>query len=144
MTDADRQALVARVKANESCRLRLYPDAAGLLTIGWGHCIEIRGISQAIADAINVEDVDLAEADAVQWLGPAYETLDGVRQQVVVELSFSLGLTKLKRFVGVRAALIARDYVTAAARLRSSKWCRDVKAHRCGMLSTMLETGVAQ
>lgn len=150
MTDADRQALAARLRVDEGTgpivngRFMPYPDSLGFQTIGYGRCIEKIGISHAAAEFLLAEDVAEAERTAVQFLGAtAYDALTGVRQQAVCELGFALGIDKLRKFVSLRAALIAGDYAKAAAQLRSSLWCRQVKAGRCGKLSGMLETGVA-
>jgi len=122
----------------EGLRLKLYKDSVGKLTIGIGHCIEDDGITEAMANFILDEDIALHRAQASSL--PMFYSLDPVRQDVLVNMVFNMGLPRVKGFVKMLAALADQDWEEAASEMRDSKWAMQV-GNRAIELAQMIRTG---
>lgn len=122
------------VKKHEGLRLQPYRDTVGKLTIGYGHNLDDRGISQDIADALLDEDMEAAEQDARVLFGLGFDDLSVNRQAVWIELSFQLGYNRLLGFVNALAASRAGDHVKCARELENSKWATQVPKRAAEMI----------
>jgi lysozyme len=69
-----------------------------------------------------------------------FNSLDDVRKDAMIDISFNLGATRLRGFKRALAAMEVADYTTAAKEFLDSKWSRDVKG-RATELCYMIETG---
>ena len=141
MTSADRDALRRQLIAHEGLRLHVYEDSLGIATIGVGRNLKDRGITDAEARYLLDNDInacldDLAAAFA--W----FAVLDPVRQRVLVDLCFNLGISRLKGFRKFLAACDAADWATAARELLDSKYAQQV-GRRAITLAAMLTRGEA-
>lgn len=134
----DRAALRAQIERHEGLRLHPYADGVGKLTIGYGRNLTTLGISRE--EAAQLLDHDLAACDDVFTMWPWLADLDPVRQQVVLDMRFQLGLAGLAAFHEFLAALEARDFTGAAAQMMRSHWAQQVP-HRAQELATMMESG---
>lgn len=134
MTPAD--IALPRVKAAEGYRPDPYTDTLGNLTTGYG-CL-LRGWSEPFASAVCSLQIANAEADCdgQSW----YVGADVVRQSVLVELVFNMGVAKLLTFTHMIAALNAQDWSTAADELQNSVWFHQVGT-RGPKLVTLLRNG---
>lgn len=135
----DRELLRRQLVKHEGLRLRVYTDTAGKLTIGIGHNLTDRGISLAIANALYNEDV---QTHWTELLGayPLVADLDDVRQRVLINMAFNLGLSALKQFRQMWAAIRARDWPRAATAMLNSRWSEQVGT-RATELAEMMRTG---
>ncbi len=115
-----------------------YEDSVGLLTIGIGRNLEGRGLSEEEVDFLYENDCKLVE-DQVNQLD-FYAELDPVRQMVVFDMVFNMGITRFKGFVRTIEALRAKNYQAAAAEMRDSRWFRQV-GRRSPVLVRMMHTG---
>lgn len=140
----DRARLFARLTRVEGRRNKMYKDTKGIWTIGIGHNLEARGVSDAVIDLMLEEDL----ADFVAQLDrniPWWRNLDTVRREIMIELCFNMGWGDgnhgLSSFKQTLANIQRGDYAKAAAGLRASKWARDVKEYRAGTLANAMESG---
>lgn len=122
-----------------------YRDTVGVWTIGFGHALRgeptpnlrwTKGQAETqllrdVADAIH-------DASSFAW----FPTLDAVRQEVIVELAFNMGLPRLQGFKKMIAALAVKDYDRAATELQDSRWYTQVGLRRGRRLVEALRTGV--
>lgn len=139
MTNADFAALTSQLIAHEGMRLRPYTDTTGHLTIGVGRNLSDIGITRD--EALDLLDHDIERAIAglsLRW--PWTQQLDPVRQRVLIDLAFNLGLYGLSRFTRMLAAVQAGDYDDAAAEMLASRWADQVK-QRAQTLARMMRTG---
>ncbi len=124
----DRAQLEAHIKRAEApggkAVLFPYECSAGYISIGWGRNLDSKGITLRCAQVMFTEDLEDAIQDAATL--PYWEHLDGVRQMVVVDMVFNLGLTRFLKFPALNAALAIQDYVRAAHEMLDSKWYRQV------------------
>lgn len=125
MTTDDLAALRKQLKRHEGVRLMPYKDTRGLLTIGVGRCIEVRGITADEADYLLMNDIDMC----IRGLVKAYvwfADLDPIRQRAMVDLVFNLGAGGLAQFKKFLAAMARTDYEDAAKELQASRWYTQV------------------
>jgi lysozyme len=136
------RGLAALVQRHEGLRLRPYRCPAGFLTIGWGRNLERSptGISAGEADLLLANDLE-ATAREVETRWPWTAGLDAVRLAAVLDLAYNLGLTRLAAFGPTLALLEAGDWAGAAARLRRTRWYRQVGT-RGERITGMIESGV--
>ena len=71
---------------------------------------------------------------------PVKEKLNEVRQFVLVDMCFNMGLGKLCTFKKMLSAMANGDYYTAANEALASKWAVQV-GRRARELAEMLKTG---
>ena len=140
--------LKAHLREAEGFSDRPYLCTANVWTLGYGHALPRTLTRQDVAEmrwtrehAERILDEDVAKAihDAASFSW--WHTLDDVRQAVIVELVFNLGLTRLRGFRKMIAALQNREYQRASRELLDSKWRVQVGPRRSGRLARMLETG---
>src|SRR5258706_14343072 len=86
-----------RLVLEEDLRLQLYTDTVGKLTIGVGRNLTDNGISRD--EAILMLDNDIRKAfndcyKAFTW----FHFLDDVRQEVILDMTFNMGLPRLVGF----------------------------------------------
>jgi lysozyme len=122
----------------EGERLDMYKDSVGIWTIGVGHNIEEKGVSQAVSRMMLREDISEVLED-VRSL-PYYNDLDPVRQLVVADMVFNLGLSRFLNFKNFNKALAIPDYVLAAHEMQDSKWYVQV-GRRAEKLKAAMITG---
>ena len=136
MTDPLLQAELIR---DEALRQRMYVDTVGKHTIGVGHNLDAKPISQRAALVILEDDVAdvLAELDAAL---PWWRELNEVRQRVLINMGFNLGVPGLLAFHNALSAAQAGNYVAAANEMLNSKWATQV-GERAQRLAKMMATG---
>jgi len=123
---------------HEGLRLNPYRCPAGKLTIGVGRNLEDKGISMAEALFLLRNDVEEVRTQLERY--PWYTQLDPVRQKVLIDMAFNLGIGGLMQFRKMLAALEAGDYGKTADEMLDSKWARQV-GKRAQRLAEMMRTG---
>lgn len=103
----------------------LYKCPAGFWTCGYGHNAEAKGFSEKVATMMLVEDAQDAISDAIKHI-PVFCELDTVRQEVLVDLVFNLGVGGVKKFKKMLEALERKDWAEASRQLMDSKYADDV------------------
>lgn len=135
----DIDALRRQLTLHEGRTRSPYRDSEGKLTIGIGHNLDDRPLSDRVVDMIFEEDVGVALRDLALKM-PWYVSLSERRQLVLADMCFNLGIGKLLLFVKMIAALRRGDWNDAAAEMLDSKWARQV-GNRALRLSTMMREG---
>lgn len=141
MTTYDREQLRAQLIRHEGIRLKPYRCPAGKLTIGVGRNLDDRGISLAEAHFMLETDIQLC-LEQCERVFIWFRRLDGVRQRVIVDLAFNLGMPKLLGFKQTLAAIANGEYEKAAVQMLASKWAQQV-GDRAVRLARMMRTGDA-
>jgi lysozyme len=134
--------LIADLKRDEGCRLAAYQDTLGIWTLGYGHTAGVRqgdAWSQAEADETLIEDVAGACA-RLDKAAPWWRGLSPVRQDVIAEMAFNLGVAGLMEFRAMLAAARGGDYAAAAVHMLASRWAQEVGA-RARRLAAMMAGG---
>ena len=151
---------------HEGYRKKPYRCTAGYWTVGVGRNLEDVGLSKeeqfklfGISGLSRVEVIDvllernITEDEAMYLLKndiekctadvktfPWFEKLDAVRQKVIIDMRFNLGLAGLKNFKRMISALEQGDYDKAAEEMKDSKWYSQVGI-RGRRLVKMMKTG---
>ena len=135
----DIDALKASLTRHEERRAFPYPDTEGNITIGVGHNLTQRGLSEPIIDAILNEDINASILEAQRIVG--FNLCNDVRQRVIVEMVFNMGLPRLRTFKLFLRYISTRNYEKAAEEMLNSVWAKQVKA-RANILARMMKTGI--
>ncbi len=122
----------------EGRRRKPYIDSVGKLSIGVGRNLDDRGLSDEEIDFLKARDMDDAIKGAETL--PYFAALDEIRQVVIADLVFNLGLGRFNGFVKTNAALAAHDYETAADELLDSRYARQT-GRRANLNAKRLRTG---
>jgi len=127
------------LRLDEGLSLTPYKDSRGFLTIGIGRCLDKKGISKDEAYYLFEHDVFDMLSQCVQKI-PFFRDLDVIRQCVLVDMAFNLGINGLLAFKRMMAALEAENYELAAAEMADSSWYVQV-GNRAVRLEHMMLTG---
>ena len=110
---------------HEGLKLTPYKCTAGKLTIGVGRNIEDRGISKETAMQMLDEDIEICLNELVERLN-YFEELPSEIQEVLLNLCFNMGITRLMKFRLMLGAIEARQYTLASVELLSSRYAAQV------------------
>ncbi len=135
----DRDAMVRQLRLHEGERLKPYRCTAGKLTIGIGRNLEDRGITREESAYLLANDIAAEERELLRAL-PWVATLDEVRQRVLLDMAFNMGIVGLLAFKRTLATVQAGDYQAAATMMLDSRWAKQV-GQRAERLSRMMATG---
>lgn len=119
-----------------------YQDSLGWWTIGVGHLIDKRKggkLPDFIIDALLDFDIKVKRA-ALRKALPWVDKLDPVRQAVLDDMAFNLGIQGLLGFRNTLRFIEVGDYEKAASNMLKSLWAKQVKT-RAVRLSNMMRTG---
>jgi len=156
----DSEKLLDELIAHEGMVLTVYKDTLGIDTIGIGRNLQDRGISKEELDHMDIPHIDLVyrdgitEADA-RYLAtndvrivedellrahPCVDRLDAVRQLVLIDMAFNMGVPRLCKFKKMWAAIHDEDFMIAAKEMLDSRWANQVKS-RSTKLAHAMHTG---
>lgn len=135
----DRDAMVRQLRLHEGERLKPYRCTAGELTIGVGRNLEDRGITAQESAMLLANDIAAEERELLRAL-PWVATLDEVRQRVLLDMAFNMGIAGLLGFKNTLATIQAGDYKRAATMMLDSRWAKQV-GQRAERLARMMATG---
>lgn len=134
-----REAMIHQLALHEGLRLKPYLCPAGVLTIGYGRNLEARGITEAEAEIMLAHDIDDFQDRLLREI-PWMVELSPVRQRVLLDMAFNLGVSGLLKFQRTLAAVRGKEYERAAAMMLDSRWATQV-GQRAKRLSRMMATG---
>jgi len=140
----NRDLIVAQLRADEGEVLHAYKDSNGYWTIGVGRLIDQRrggGITKEESDYLLNNDIDRTYADLIRAF-PWMKDLDDIRQNVLLNMAFNLGIDGLRGFKLTLAYVRGGHYELAAGEMLKSLWAKQVGA-RAQRLARMMRTGVA-
>ena len=156
----NKDLLMEKLIAHEGLRLQVYKDSLGIATIGIGRNLEDRGITPEelewmdIPNMAIVHTMGITEADAMYLAQndvqiveeellrshPCVENLDAVRQLVLVDMAFNMGVPRLGKFKKMWAAIHENNFDEAAKEMLDSRWANQVKS-RSTKLAHAMHTG---
>ena len=156
----DKSKLIEKLIVHEGLRLQVYKDTLGIDTIGIGRNLEDRGISKEELDELDIPTIDhiyeygITEADAMALAEndvqiveeellrahPCVDRLDSVRQLILVDMAFNMGVPRLCKFKKMWAAIHENKFDVAAKEMLDSRWANQVKS-RATKLAHAMHTG---
>lgn len=146
--------LVLELRRDEGVRYSPYLDSRGFETVGVGHNLVASPLPDGWKYPLTDDLVDvLLESDLMNVYSdldsalPWWEDLNPVRQRVICNMDFNLGLTKLLGFTNTLAAMRQGRYADAANGMLNSAWASQVgvgtpaNPGRALRLANMMRTG---
>lgn len=130
------------IKLDEGLRLKAYKDTEGVWTNGYGntkYVIPGSVITQAEAEEDLNDNIAEALIGAKRVCG-AFDSLDGPRKGVILNMTFNLGEERLSQFVNTLAYINAHNYEQAAKNMLLSLWAKQV-GPRADRLAYRMRTG---
>ena len=124
-----------QLEIDEGIKHDIYLDHLGLPTFGIGHLITDADpeSGQAVGTTISDERVQSAfEADVVSVIEDCnklyndFDELPEEVQQIIANMMFNMGRTRLSKFRGMKRGVDARDWDAAADEMVDSRWYRQV------------------
>jgi lysozyme len=145
MTDDNLLVLISELRRDEGVEYNLYKDTKGIDTTGVGHNLQASplpdGWSYPLTDEqVNVlltQDIRNVFADLDHNL-PWWVDLNDVRQRVLANMAFNLGITKLLGFKNTLAAMRQGKYKDASSGMLNSAWAAQVKGRAIRLADMML------
>ena len=144
----NREAVFEQLKIDEGVEYKIYKDHLGYPTFGVGHLVLESDPEHGEPDGTPVSeervrecfehDLDLAVSECVILYEGHWETFPDEVQQILVNMMFNMGRTRLSKFKNFTAALEDHDWSRAAVEGRDSLWYRQV-TNRAERLMTRME-----
>ena len=132
----DRQSVYEQLKIDEGVEYEIYKDHLGYPTFGVGHLVlksdpEYRAdVGTPVSDDRVREcferDLDTSISECVALYGEQFEQWPGEVQEILVNMMFNMGRTRLGKFKNFRKALEAKDWKQASIEGKDSLWYRQV------------------
>lgn len=156
----NRSHFLDKLIEHEGLVLTVYKDSLGIDTIGIGRNLKDRGISREELDYLDIPNMEvvyehgISEADA-RYLAlndiaivenelcrvhPCVEELDSVRQLVLMDMAFNMGVPRLCKFKLMWNAIHEQEFENASLEMIDSRWARQVGG-RAKKLSDAMKTG---
>jgi lysozyme len=135
----EQQRLIDQIRLHEGSRSKPYKDTVGKLTIGVGRNLDDVGLFDDEIELLLINDLKRFERSLDKSL-PWWRDLDEVRQRVILDMCFNMGLGGLLGFKNTLAKIKAHDWAGARRGMLQSKWAKQVGA-RATRLADMMLTG---
>ena len=133
-------ALIESIKRHEGLRLYPYQDTLGFWTIGYGRCIEKKGITPQEAEIMLRRDVGEAIARYEDLPADVRQKCNRARQDVLVSMIFQMGYLGVLKFKRMLGAISAGDFERASKEMFMSKWASQTPS-RCAEMSEAMKNG---
>lgn len=139
LTNGNHVTLVQELERDEGLRLRPYRDTRGILTIGIGRNLDQVGITREEAYILLAHDLESVEAGLDRYI-PWWRKLDPVRQRVLANMTFNMGISKLLEFSKTLRLVNDGQFADAADEMLHSSWAVQV-GPRAFRLADMMRRG---
>lgn len=131
--------LADQLRRDEGWRTYPYKDTVGKTTIGYGRNLDDVGISPEEGDLMLANDIRAATV-LLESTWPWTTALDSVRQGVLLNMTFNMGIAGLSTFKTFLEQVKAGDFAAASTSMLASKWAVQVGS-RAYRLSVQMSTG---
>ena len=145
----NRQEIFEQLKIDEGVKYEIYLDHLGYPTFGVGHLVLKTDVEfeqpvgteidkSRVAECFEVDlDTSISECHALYGTGH-FDNFPEEVQQILVNMMFNMGRTRLSKFRKMNKALQIGDWVEAAVEGRDSRWHKQV-TNRAERLMVRLE-----
>lgn len=145
----NREEVYEQLKIDEGVKYEIYNDHLGYATFGIGHLVLETDpehgsdigtpVSEERVKECFEKDLDTAISECYALYGEGtFNDFPDTVQQVVVNMMFNMGRTRLSKFKNFTAALEEGDWARAAVEGRDSRWHKQV-TNRAERLMVRLE-----
>lgn len=126
---------------HEGLKHYVYIDTMGISTIGIGRNVSSSGPGLSTDECLYLLRNDIYRCDHLLQSYTWYKALDHVRQEVLIEMVFNIGLAGLLQFKRTLSAIETKQYDQAADDILQSKWAKQVGSERACNIAKRLRTG---
>ena len=144
------QQLREQLEIDEGVRYDIYLDHLGLPTFGIGHLVTKTDpeSGQAVGTPISKERVaecfDMDVQSVINDCNKLYvdfEDLPEEVQQIIANMMFNMGYTRLSKFKGMKRCVDSKDWNQAADEMVDSRWYRQVTNRANRLVERMRAVG---
>lgn len=136
--------MVSELERDEGVKKLPYLDSRGIQTIGVGHNMEASPLPDDWTFPLTDNQVSTLLTDDIQKVIhdldkklPWWSGMCEVRQRVIVNMCFNLGIGKLLGFHNTLTCMKTGDYIGAAAGMSASAWAVQVGNRATRLISAM-------
>jgi len=130
--------LIAMITMHEGKRHHVYECSSGKLTIGVGRNLEDLGLTDGEIDFLLRNDLMRVQSELAMNV-PCFLKLSDVRQDVLIDMCFNLGISRFLQFQKMLTAVEMGEYEEAAKEMLDSRWAKQV-GQRATRLANMMAT----
>ena len=139
-----------QLEIDEGVKYVIYLDHLGLPTFGIGHLVTKTDpeSGQAVGTPISKErvaecfDMDVQSViNDCNKLYKDFEDLPEEVQQIIANMMFNMGYTRLSKFKGMKRGVDSKDWNQAAAEMVDSRWYRQVTNRANRLVERMRAVG---
>jgi len=129
------EKLRKQLEIDEGVRYDIYLDHLGLPTFGIGHLVTKTDPENGQAVGTTISEERVAEcfesdlAGVVEDCKRLYDDFDELpeeTQQIIANMMFNMGRTRLSKFKGMKRGVDSKDWNQAADEMVDSRWYRQV------------------
>ena len=151
--------LLDQLVLHEGLELLPYEDSLGIDTIGIGRNLKHRGLSEADLGHIGKDlsdifewgitkeqayylaknDIEIVEKEVCES-HPCVVELDEIRQRIIIDMAFNMGVPRLNKFKKMWKAIHEENFEEAKIQMLDSRWANQV-GNRAVRLSNAMESG---
>ena len=144
------QQLRKQLEIDEGVKYDIYLDHLGLPTFGIGHLVTKTDpeSGQAVGTSISKErvaecfDMDVQSViNDCSKLYKDFEDLPEEVQQIIANMMFNMGYTRLSKFKGMKRGVDSKDWNQAADEMVDSRWYRQVTNRANRLVERMRAVG---
>lgn len=142
--------LITELRIDEGVRYEPYNDTRGILTVGVGHNLQVSPLPDVWSYPLTDVEVNQLLTEDLQGVFTSLNNnlqwwvdLTNVRQRVLCNMCFQLGVGGLLGFRNTLIAMRQGNYSSAANGMLNSQWADQTPA-RAHRLATMMATGISQ
>ena len=144
------QQLRKQLEIDEGVKYVIYLDHLGLPTFGIGHLVTKTDpeSGQAVGTSISKErvaecfDMDVQSViNDCNKLYKDFEDLPEEVQQIIANMMFNMGYTRLSKFKGMKRGVDSKDWNQAADEMVDSRWYRQVTNRANRLVERMRAVG---
>jgi lysozyme len=140
----EESGLLNMLKRHEGVRSKVYVCSGGYETIGVGRNISETGLGLDDREINYLLGNDILRVrkeleDEYPW----FVRMDSVRQDALIDISFNLGQTVLRKFKNALKAMAKKQYEEAANEFMDSRWSQQV-GNRALEVTNMIRSGEYQ
>lgn len=122
---------IALIEKHEGYKCFPYKDTQGLLTVGYGHNLVAKPLDPQVLALLQLAYhlqcmIDTKQVTTYLQQIPWFQKLDSVRQAVLIDMAYNLGIPRLLEFHQMLQAVQEGHYQEAANQMLDSTWAKQV------------------
>jgi lysozyme len=140
------EKLRTQLEVDEGVRYEIYLDHLGYPTFGIGHLVIPNDPENGLLSGTAVSEERVAECfeqdvtSVIKDCHKLYNDFDELpeeAQQIIANMMFNMGYTRLSKFKGMKRGVDTKDWNVAANEMMDSKWYQQVKIRATRLVRRM-------